>query len=71
MRHALKVLTSSQASKFHVGDKVYFNSSGGSREGGPFIIASVPSAGRYTLSLENGQAVRHGEEVEESRLEAA
>ena len=44
--------------------------SGGSREGGPFVIASVPSAGMYTLSLENGQAARNGEEVEEKRLKA-
>ena len=47
------------------------NSRGGSREGDLFIIASVPSAGIYTLCLENGQAVRNGEEVEENRLEAA
>ena len=47
------------------------NSIGGSREGGPFVIASVPSAGLYTLSLENGQAVKNGEEVEEEKLEAA
>ena len=47
------------------------NSSGGSREGGPYVIASVPSAGMYTLSLENGQAVKNGEEIAERRLEAA
>lgn len=38
--------------------------SGGSREG-PFVIATVPSAGVYTLSLENGQAVRNGDEIDE------
>lgn len=43
--------------------------SGGSREG-PYFIASVTS-GRYTLSLENGEAVRNGEEIDTDYLEAA
>ena len=41
------------------------NSSGGSCEGNPFIIASDPSAGGHTLSLENGQAVRGGFDEDE------
>lgn len=43
-------------------------SSGGER--GPFVIASVPSAGMYTLSLENGQTARNGEEVEGKMLKS-
>ncbi|KAG4426846.1 hypothetical protein IFR04_000277 [Cadophora malorum] len=53
---------------FHVGDKVYLLS-GGAR-GGPYVIASVNSR-KYTLSLENGEAVRNGEEIEVDYLEAA
>jgi hypothetical protein len=51
-----------------VGDKVYLLNSG-SREG-PYIIASV-SSGKYTLSLENGEAGRNGEEIDVGYLEAA
>jgi len=51
-----------------VGDKVYLLN-GGSREG-PYVIASVAS-GKYTLSLENGEAVRNGEEISIDYLEAA
>ena len=43
--------------------------SGGAR-GGPYVIASVNSR-KYTLSLENGEAVRNGEEIEVDYLEAA
>lgn len=42
----------------------------GSREG-PYIVASVPSAGRCTLSLANGDAVRDGQEVDIDYVEAA
>jgi len=49
---------------------VYLLNSGGSREG-PYVIASVPSAGRYTLSVENGEAVKNGEEIKTDCLEAA
>ena len=38
---------------------------------GPFRIESVPSAGRYTLCMDNGQSVNNGAEVEEVYLEAA
>jgi hypothetical protein len=51
-----------------VGDKVYLLS-GGSWEG-PYVIASVNS-GRYTLSLENGEAVRNGEEFDKASLKGA
>lgn len=48
---------------------MYLLNADGTREG-PFIIASVPSAGRYTVSLENGEAVKNGEEVKTDCLEA-
>jgi hypothetical protein len=51
-----------------VGDKVYLLN-GGSREG-PYVVASVTS-GKYTLSLENGKAVRNGEEIDIDYLGAA
>ena len=45
--------------------------SGGAREG-PYVIASIASAsGKYTISLENGEAVRSGEEIDKDYLEAA
>ncbi|KAI1740157.1 hypothetical protein F4680DRAFT_458826 [Xylaria scruposa] len=49
-----KVITYITSSKFRTGDKVYLQV-GAAREG-PYIIATVPSAGRYTLCLENGQS---------------
>ena len=45
------------------------NSSDASREG-PYVIASVRSAGTYILSLENGQSAQNGE-VDEAQLQAA
>lgn len=42
---------------------------GGSRAG-PYEVTSV-TLGRYTLGLENGNAVRNGEEIDEGYLEAA
>lgn len=59
-----------QISKFWVGDKVNLIKPDGSREG-PFTIASVPSAGIYTLSFQNGQTAEGGDEIEENDLEAA
>jgi len=58
-----------QKPNFHVGDKVYLLTSGGAREG-PYVIASIPSAGKCTLSLENGRAVENGEEIDIDRVEA-
>ena len=37
---------------------------------GPYAIASV-SSGKYKLSLENGEAVRNGEEVDIGHLKLA
>ncbi|KAF7502935.1 hypothetical protein GJ744_004811 [Endocarpon pusillum] len=55
---------------FHVGDKVYLLISGGSREG-PYTIASVPATGKCTLSLDNGQAVKNGAEIDMDHVESA
>lgn len=43
---------------------------GAAREG-PYVIATVPSPGRYTLCLENGQPANNGAEVEEDSIVSA
>ncbi|KAI1151404.1 hypothetical protein F4825DRAFT_462633 [Nemania diffusa] len=53
-----KVVTYITSSKFRTGDKVYLTV-GAAREG-PYVIATVPSPGRYTLCLENGQPANNG-----------
>jgi len=58
-------------SKFTPGDKVYFRVPGTGTLEGPYLIASVPSAGRYTLSFEDGRQAKDGAEVEEKDLEEA
>jgi hypothetical protein len=50
---------------------VYFTKPGSLEREGPYLIASVPSAQKYTLCLENGQAVNNGEEVEEADITEA
>ncbi|KAI0852641.1 hypothetical protein F5Y00DRAFT_227222 [Daldinia vernicosa] len=55
--------------EFNVGDKVYLLSSDGSLEG-PYSVASV-SGHKCTLSLENGQVAKNGEEFEMAGLQAA
>lgn len=60
-----------QLSKFRVGDKVYVRHSGGGSREGPYVVASVPIAGRYTLSTESGQTIRNSNEIDEKDLEAA
>ncbi|KAI0419439.1 hypothetical protein F5X98DRAFT_77799 [Xylaria grammica] len=56
--------------KFRVGDRVRFVDS--QRGTGVFVIATVPSPGRYTLCLPGGTTqVHNGEEVDEKDLEAA
>jgi hypothetical protein len=50
---------------------VYLHTSSGRSREGPYVIASVPAAKKYTLSLENGQVVNSGDEIEEKYLEAA
>jgi hypothetical protein len=44
--------------------------SDGSREG-PYLVAYIPSAGVYTLSLSDGQDAQGGDQIEENDLEAA
>jgi hypothetical protein len=58
-----------QKPRFHVGDKVYLLRSDGTREG-PYVITSISSIGRCTLGLENGLAVKNGEEIEIDYVEA-
>jgi hypothetical protein len=53
-----------------VGDKVKVILSNGSREG-PYLVASIPSPGVYTLSFANGQEAQNGDEIEENDLETA
>jgi hypothetical protein len=60
-----------QASQFCVGDKVNIVGSDGSLEG-PFLVAFVCSGRqKCTLSFEDGQAAKSGEEIEFDRLVAA
>ncbi|KAI1744624.1 hypothetical protein F4680DRAFT_405595 [Xylaria scruposa] len=61
----------SAQSKFTVGDKVYVKASGGISREGPYLIASVTSARRYTLSSEDGKSARDGNELDEGDLESA
>lgn len=49
-------------------DKVYLLNSK-SRKGSYIIISII--TGKYTLSLENGEAIRNGEEISINYLEAA
>ena len=48
---------------------MYLLNSSGSRMG-PYVIASIPSARKCTLSFENGNAVRNGEEIDVDYVEA-
>jgi len=58
-----------QRPNLRVGDKVYLLNANGFREG-PYVIASLPRVGKCTLSLENGTAVRNGQEIETDFVEA-
>ncbi|KAJ3577750.1 hypothetical protein NPX13_g2819 [Xylaria arbuscula] len=59
-----------QKPKFNVGDEVYLLDSDGTRKG-PYLVASLPSTGKCTLSLANGSPVKNGAEVSTSDVEAA
>lgn len=50
---------------------MYLLRSDGSRDGGPFVVASICSEQTCTLCLENGEAVKGGEEINMAKLEAA
>ncbi|KAI1123528.1 hypothetical protein F5Y10DRAFT_251716 [Nemania abortiva] len=64
------VRTYVQKPVFCVGDKVYLINAGGTREG-PYLVASLPSEGKCTLSLESGAAVNNADEVSLDSIEAA
>lgn len=49
---------------------MYLLDSSGSRAG-PYVVASIPSAGKCTLSFEDGNAVRNDEEIDMDYVEAA
>lgn len=53
----------------NVGDKVYLLHTDGFRKG-PYLVASLPSTGKCTLSLENGSAVNNGAEMDVNDVEA-
>jgi hypothetical protein len=57
-----------QTSKFRPGDQVYFCVRGTATREGPYKVASVPKAGKYILSLPNGQQAKGGNVVEERDL---
>lgn len=48
---------------------MYLLNSSGSRTG-PYVIASIPSAGKCTLSLEDGTAVENSKEIDVDYVEA-
>jgi hypothetical protein len=47
---------------------VYLSTEGSRGLEGPYLIASVPTPGKYILSLENGDPAKDGVEVEENCL---
>lgn len=59
-----------QKPDFHVGDKVFLVKPDRSHEG-PYLISSVPSAGKCTLCLEDGGAVKNGELIDMDTVKAA
>lgn len=54
-----------------MGDQVYLRVPGSQSREGPYLVATVVSAGVYTLCLQNYQAFKSGAEIEEKELEAA
>ena len=63
---SLKSLTKKKSSRFRVGDEVYLSTPPNAQ--GPYLIASVPTIGTYTLCLGRGQLVNGGREVAEKDL---
>ena len=47
---------------------VYLDQPGTRSLQGPYLIASVPKQGRYTLSFEDGDRVENGKEFDENML---
>ncbi|KAI0193865.1 hypothetical protein F4808DRAFT_441693 [Astrocystis sublimbata] len=64
-----KVVTYITTSRYRTGDRVYLLV-GAAREG-PYMIATVPSAGNYTLCFDNGQAARNGMVFAENSITSA
>jgi hypothetical protein len=64
------LLIGTQKPVFNTGDKVYLLNSSGVYEG-PYFVASVPSLGKCTLSLENGEEVLGGQEIATDYIKAA
>ncbi|ERF69730.1 hypothetical protein EPUS_09308 [Endocarpon pusillum Z07020] len=63
------IKTYASGSKFCVGDKIYISE--GRTLRGPFLVASVPNVGRYTISKEDGTKLDEGKVYEEDKLESA
>ncbi|KAJ3577597.1 hypothetical protein NPX13_g2970 [Xylaria arbuscula] len=64
-----KVVTYIAESKYRTGDAVYLLV--GTTQEGPYMIATVPSVGRYTLCFANGHPARNGAEIPEDSLRPA
>lgn len=60
---------SHQISKYRTGDWVYYQPPHPKPREGPYLVASVPSAGKYILCLSDGRSVMGGVEIEEKWLE--
>lgn len=66
--HPFIITNSGNQTDLYVGDKVYLINSSGFREG-PYVIATIPSPGKYTLSRDNGIPVRDGDEIGADSIE--
>lgn len=52
-----------------MGDKVWLTKKDSSTLQGPYLVASMPKSGRYTLCHENGTAAENGADFEERLLD--
>ncbi|KAF2184807.1 hypothetical protein K469DRAFT_708575 [Zopfia rhizophila CBS 207.26] len=57
--------------KFQTNDAVWLTEPGSQQLKGPYLIASMPSPGNYTLSYENGQPAEGGKTFKERLLDFA
>jgi hypothetical protein len=55
--------------KFQVEDKVWLTEDGSNTLKGPYLIASMPSPGTYTLCHEDGRGAENGKEFAERLLD--
>ncbi|OQV00562.1 hypothetical protein CLAIMM_06042 [Cladophialophora immunda] len=60
-----------KTSRFRPGDKVIYRVPGSGVQEGPYLIASVPSTGKYVLAHQDGRKARNGAQVEEKHLKMA